>query len=77
MATTSSSQQAERMADRCPFFQPWCNTSRGEIDNACVCREHLLIKRCDRCVDVPDNPDWFATERDVRQLAITKIQSQI
>lgn len=49
----------------CPKFQPWCGTSKGEIDEACVDNEKRTIKRCDGCIDKQN--DYCHKEKSAAQ----------
>ena len=34
----------------CEKYLPWTDTSKGEINDACVNYEKRIIKRCDNCI---------------------------
>jgi len=48
---------------RCKYYLPWVETSRGEIDDACVNNERRTIKQCCYCKDPEKCPEFKEKEK--------------
>lgn len=46
----------------CKYYLPWVNTSREEINDACVNNEKRTIKRCDHWNKPEACPDYKTKE---------------
>ena len=46
----------------CKYYLPWVETSRGEIDDACVNEEARTIKQCSYCTHPLDCPEFKEKE---------------
>ena len=47
---------------RCKYYLPWVETSRGEIDDACVNNEARTIKQCHYWHDPEHCPEFKEKE---------------
>ena len=43
---------------RCKYFLPWVETSKGEINDACVDNEKRTIKQCNHCNHPEECPEF-------------------
>jgi hypothetical protein len=48
----------------CEKYLPWTDTSKGEINNACVDREKRIIKRCDGCIEKQEGDEEDDLEKE-------------